>query len=149
MTKFREPITFNRALTTLADLIGWDRCAAICGVSERTVRNWSDPDTDTEIRLIDARRLDQAYLAAGGDFAPFHRTFALQLGLETREPADEAPAITAAAATIAKEGGEAIAAMLDAATRGNCGVTRRKAKREVKEAIEAMGQGLDALGEGD
>jgi hypothetical protein len=148
MTKFREPITFHRALTTVAAKIGWDRCAAICGLGERAVRNWSDPDTDTEIRLIDARRLDQAYLAAGGDHPPFHRTYALQLGLELREPAT-APTITTAAAHIAKEGGEAIAAMLDAAARASGEAARRKARREVREAIEALGTGLDALGDGD
>ena len=54
MTKRREPLTYHRALTTIAALIGWDRAAAICGVGERTVRYWSDPDCETEIRLTDA-----------------------------------------------------------------------------------------------
>lgn len=147
MTKFREAITFNRALTTVAELIGWDRCAAICGRGERAVRNWSDPDTDQEISVLDARRLDAAYLSAGGDYPPFHRTFALQLELETRMPADEAQAIAEAAGRAAKEGGEAIAAMLKAAAPGTGPAQRRKAKQEVKEAIEALGIGLDVLGE--
>lgn len=146
MTKPREAITFNRALTTVAELLGWDRCAAICGRSERTVRNWSDPDTDTEISVLDARRLDAAYLGAGGNHAPFHRTFALQLELESRLPVDEAQAINDAAAKAAKEGGEAIAALITAAAPGTGPAQRRKAQIEVKEAIEALGIGLDVLG---
>ena len=145
MTKLREPITFNRALTSVADLIGWDRCAAICGVSERTVRNWSDPDTDSEIRLIDARRLDAAYLAAGGDHAPFHHTYALQLELGARAPIDAAEALSSAAGSAAKETGEAVAAMLTAASREICQAAARNAEREIKEAIDALGKGLDAL----
>ena len=44
MTKIREPLTYERTLTTIAQVIGWDRCAAICGVkSVEAVRRWSDP----------------------------------------------------------------------------------------------------------
>lgn len=149
MTKIREPITFGHALTEVAKLIGWDRCAGITGRSERTVRNWSDPDTDQEISVLDARRLDAAYLSAGGEYPPFHRTFALQLELESRTPVNEAQALTNAAAVAAKEGGEAIAAMLKAAAPGTGPAQRRKAKQEVKEAIEALGIGLGVLGQSE
>jgi hypothetical protein len=70
MTKRRDPLTFHRALTVIAGRIGWDKCAMIVGRSERLVRMWSDPDADSEISIIDALRLDKAFLAAGGDHAP-------------------------------------------------------------------------------
>ena len=115
MTKRREPLTYQATLTTVAQLIGWDRCAAICGVrSERTVRYWSDPDCETEIRMIDAERLDRAYLDHGGDHAPFHRLHALRLDIVGRDAPDLC--LTVIAGDAAKETGEAIAALLNAST---------------------------------
>jgi hypothetical protein len=58
---------------------------AICGVSERAVRLWSDHDCETEIRMIDAERLDRAFMDHGGDHAPFHRLMALRLEIAGRE----------------------------------------------------------------
>jgi len=66
MTKRREPLTYQHTLTKIAGLIGWDRAGAVCGVTSRQVRNWSDPDCETEIRLIDAERLDRAFIELGG-----------------------------------------------------------------------------------
>jgi hypothetical protein len=82
MTKRRDPLTFHRALTVIAGRIGWDKCAMIVGRSERLVRMWSDPDADSEISIIDALRLDKAFLAAGGDHAPLHRVYSFQVDLE-------------------------------------------------------------------
>jgi hypothetical protein len=48
MTKRREPLSYQLTLTRVAAAIGWDRCGAICGVSERAVRLWSDHDCETE-----------------------------------------------------------------------------------------------------
>jgi hypothetical protein len=144
MTKRREPLTYHRALTTIAASIGWDRCAAICGVGERMVRYWSDPDCETEIRMLDAERLDKAFLAAGGDHAPFHRTFALRLEIEARE---SDASLTALAASSAKETGEAVAAMI-AASDGSP-EARRTARREVQQAIEILTDGLATLAERD
>jgi hypothetical protein len=83
MTKRREPFTYQDTLTTVAALLGWDRCGAVCGVSGRAVRYWSDHDCETEIRMIDAERLDRAYLEHGGTHAPFHRMFSLRLEIAT------------------------------------------------------------------
>lgn len=133
MTKRREPLTFHHALTSIAALIGWDRCAAICGVTERTVRYWSDPDCETEIRLLDAERLDRAYLAAGGGYAPFHRLYTLRI--ELAERVEQQRCLTAMAGDTAKEAGEAVAAMIEAAGNLDCHATRRRAKAEAQEAI--------------
>jgi hypothetical protein len=84
MTKRREPLTYQHILTRVAAAIGWDRCGAICGVSGRAVRLWSDHDCETEIRMIDAERLDRAFMDHGGDHAPFHRLMALRLEIAAR-----------------------------------------------------------------
>lgn len=139
MTKRRDPITFERALTTVAALIGWDTCAAICGVTERMVRYWSDPDCEVEIRLIDALRLDKAFIARGGDHAPFYQTYALRLDLAAQETS---ACVVDLAASAAIESGQAVAALLDAAANPSCPARRRKAQEEGEEAIEALTAGL-------
>lgn len=145
MTKRREPLTYHRTLTTIAALIGWDRCAAICGVTERMVRYWSDPDCETQIRMIDAERLDRAFMEHGGDHAPFHRLFSLRLDIATRECSDLATNIAQLAANTAKEAGEAVAALIDVSTNSSSREARRLARKEVTEAIEVLTDGLAAM----
>lgn len=142
MTKLREPLTYQATLTTIAGLIGWDRCAAICGVTQRAVRYWSDPDCETEIRLIDAERLDRAFLEYGGDHAPFHRLHALRLDLASRDTPDIC--LVNLAGKSAKETGEAIAAMLVASSSRDPRALKR-ARREIHEAIDSLTSGLVAL----
>ena len=60
MTKPRPPLTFERALTRIAELIGWDGCASVLGKSESYVRKLSDPDIERSISIQYARRLDAA-----------------------------------------------------------------------------------------
>lgn len=146
MTKRRPPLTFHRALTTIAASIGWDQCAAICGVTERAVRNWSDPDTDAEIRLIDALRLDQAYFDHGGDHAPFHQCFGLRLDISARGHEDSARDMFNAVAAAAKESGEAVSALVKAAGPGAGIADRRRARKETEDAIGALTDSLAALG---
>lgn len=142
MTKRREPLTYQATLTEIAARIGWDRCAAICGVTERAVRYWSDPDCETEIRLIDAERLDRAFMERGGDHAPFHRLHALRLDIANREGPDHCLAVVAGKA--AKEAGEAVAALITASNSPDAR-TRRRARQEVHEAIESLTDGLATL----
>lgn len=143
MTKRREPLTYESTLAKVAALIGWDNCAAICGLrSPRAIRNWSEPDTQAAIRMIDAERLDRAFIGAGGDHAPFHQLFALRLEL-----ADQLAATTdlvQVAAEAARESGEAVSALLEAAT-SNCPSVRRRAREEGEEAVAALTKGLAAL----
>lgn len=143
MTKRREPLTYEHALTEVAARIGWDNAAALCGVSERTVRYWSDPDCQKEIRLIDADRLDRAFLADGGSYAPFHRMMALRLDLASTPQAGANLAL--ATATAAKETGEAIAAMVNVTAHPEDARARSEARRETQEAIVALTEELAAL----
>jgi hypothetical protein len=125
----------------IAGSIGWDRCAAICGVTARRIRAWSDPECETEIRLIDAERLDRAFMEHGGDHAPFYRLFALRLDIASRNPGGN---VALAAATVAKETGEAVSAMVVHA-QAPTAASRRAALKEMEEAAEALTHGLAAL----
>lgn len=147
MTKRREPLTYHHALTNIAARIGWDRCGAICCVTERMVRYWSDPDCETEIRLLDAERLDRAFLAAGGEYAPFHRLYTLRIELAERE--QQQRSLTEIAGGAAKETGEALSAMIEAAGNISCPTKRRRAKTEIQEAIGKLQDGLTILDAAD
>jgi hypothetical protein len=142
MTKRREPLTYQDTLTTVAALLGWDRCGALCGVSARAVRYWSDHDCETEIRMIDAERLDRAYLEHGGAYAPFHRMMALRLEIATHTAPDAD--LSRAASITAKEAGEAVCAMIEA-SQSHDPAQHSKARREAQEAIEALIDGIATL----
>lgn len=145
MTKRRDPLTFHRALTKVAALIGWDSAAAICGVGERTVRYWSDPDCETEIRLIDAERLDRAFLAAGGTVAPFHQVYSLRLGIAAKDQEPARIDLVHIAAGAAKESGEAVSAMIAASGIDASPRAIKQAREEIEEAIAIMTTSLAAL----
>lgn len=141
MTKRREPFTFHRALTVIAAQIGWDQCAQITGRTERQVRNWSDPDAASEISILDANRLDKAFLAAGGDHAPFGQVYNALLDIAVAETDAD---LVMAAASAAKESGEAVSAMIEAATTRSPSA-RRRARKEGEEALKSLTRGLAAL----
>lgn len=143
MTKRREPLTYEATLTDVAAVIGWDQCGAICGVSGRAVRLWSDHDCETEIRMIDAERLDRAFLERGGGYAPFHRLMALRLDVAAHDVAGHS--LSEIAMGAAKEAGEAVAALIKASGQPDNPVARREAKKEVQEAIDTLTDGLAAI----
>ncbi|PKP92255.1 MAG: hypothetical protein CVT77_09530 [Alphaproteobacteria bacterium HGW-Alphaproteobacteria-16] len=145
MTKRREPLTYQHTLEMVATAIGWERAGALCGVTGRAVRNWSDHDCEQEIRMIDAERLDRAFMEQGGTYAPFHRLLSLRLEIASRET--ESRDLATHAATAAKESGEAIAAMIAVSGNLDDPTARREARRELQQAIDAMTDGIAALEE--
>ncbi|NKJ40799.1 hypothetical protein [Novosphingobium sp. SG720] len=142
MTKRRDPLTVHQALTVIAARIGWDKCGMLVGRSGRLVRMWSDPDADSEISILDAMRLDRAFIEAGGDHAPILRVYSFQLDIAASEGATD---MTRAAAAAAKESGEAVAALLDAALHPQDPGALRRARKEGEEALAAITDGLAAL----
>jgi hypothetical protein len=143
VTKRREPLTYEATLTEVAAVIGWDTCGAICGVSGRAVRLWSDHDCETEIRMIDAERLDRAFIERGGGYAPFHRLMALRLDIAAQDVAGQS--LSEIAMGAAKEAGEAVAAMIKVSSQPDSPAARREAKKEVQEAIDMLTDGLAAI----
>jgi len=148
MTKLRAPLTPYRALTRIADLLGWDGCADLLGKSESQIRKLADPDAGREISYQDAIRLDAAYRRAGGCTAPLMECYAARLGLEASSP-DDKRILLAASSKAAKETGEAVSAALDAAALAGDPAMRDTAIQEVKEGIESLHAllfGLQSLG---
>jgi hypothetical protein len=145
MTKVRPPFTFENALTQVAGHIGWPRTAEIVGQAERTVRNWSDPDTTASITLAAALKLDEEFHRAGGEGTPFLHCYATLLEATKIAASPELAALIASAATSAKETGEAIHAVLAAATPKATLADLAIGERELEEGIAALTKSLAAL----
>lgn len=145
MTKRRAPLSYELALTKIAGLIGWDGAAELLGQSERTIRNWSDPDAAACIRLDAAELLDLAFQQAGGRGAPFLECYATRLKSALSNSMGSAEAIAEAVASAAKEGGEAISAAIAAASPAASQTDYLTAIREIEEAIEAKTRTLAAI----
>jgi len=145
VTKLRAPLTFENALTKVAADIGWARVAEIVGQAERTVRNWSEPDTTASISLEAALKLDVAYVAAGGEDPPFARCYATRLNLESLAACPGREELLASAARAAKEAGEAVAASLTASHPRAGRPDYAIAERELEEALAAYTNLLAAL----
>lgn len=148
MTKTRAPLTFERALIRIADVLGWERIAEITKKDVRTVRNWSDPDTTASVTLDVAELLDVAYQAAGGEGAPFLQCYALRLEKAVAVASCDAELRMTRAAEAVKESGEAGAALVMAARPGATPADRAIARRETEEAIRALTNTLSTLDEG-
>jgi hypothetical protein len=146
MTKARDPLTVEDAVTKIAAAIGWDGAAAAVGKTERMVRYWSDPDEDREPSITQAIKLDAAYRAkTGSNTAPLLTAYAHALGLDGFCP-ETGAALIALAAAVARETGEAAAAVMEAALPGASPAVRAKAVRELDEAAEVIGRSRAALG---
>jgi hypothetical protein len=142
MTKARDPLSFELALTRVAGRVGWDVVASIAAHSERTIRNWSDPDTGpaaaAAISLDLALKLDVAYRANGGEGAPMLQCYSTRLETETAAALADVAAIAHSAAIAAKESGEAIAAAIAAAQVGASPAQLAAAELELEQVICAF-----------
>lgn len=138
MTKERRPLTPYRALSRIADLLGWDGCAEVIGKSEWSVRKFSDPDAGRAISLQDAIRLDAAYRRAGGHGAPLFECYAARLNLLVDASEDHATLLLDTSGKAAKETGEAVAAAIAAAANTTDTAARLHAIVEVEEGLEAL-----------
>lgn len=145
MTKRRHALTFENALSKVAGHIGWTKVSEICGQAERTVRNWSDPDTTASISLESALQLDVEFHKAGGQGAPFLVCYATRVDAERLASCPGVEALIAAAAQAARESGEAIAAALKAARPEADHADFSIAERELEESLAALNHSLAAV----
>ena len=112
MTKLRPALSYEGALQQVAARLGWSRTASKLGFQERAARNLSDPDIDSCVRLDQAEALDRAFMEEGGLSAPFLDVYTTRLELAAVLAASDFASLPDAAALAAKEGGEAVAALL-------------------------------------
>lgn len=144
MTKLRPPLSFERALCRIADVLGWPAMGAMVDRSGRTVQEWSDHTLPKRITLHQAFLFEQAYVEAGGDGYPFSDCWRLRLGVSEGGDADPG-ALAALFARACKEGGEAASAVAHLLSPGAHAGDRSRGRREVAEQIDALTQLLAHL----
>ncbi|ATC34146.1 hypothetical protein CA606_18415 [Caulobacter vibrioides] len=137
MTKRRVPASFQDAVATIGGFLTYPVAAEAVGKAERTVRNWSDPDTGALPTIEDAVRLDAAFIAAGGGDPPMLAAYAMRLERASMASAGAAEVAASMKAAV-REGNEAVNAMFDALERGGDRLAREVAAREALEAADAF-----------
>ncbi len=147
MTKARAPLSIAAALARIAGLLpeGFEEMARVAGRQVRTVRNWSDPDTAEQVPIDCAIALDLAYIAAGGTGAPIFEAYALKLELADAAKFGDRHQLLRHAQDVARETGEANAAIIGAAHPAATKSDRARALAEATEAREALNQVIPLL----
>ena len=159
MTKAHAPLTIDAALARIAGQVpgAWRRMGELCPRldhgelkprSERTVRNWGDPDTPEQIPLDCAIILDIEFQKAGGDGFPLFDTYQHLLDLAITEKLACNLELARRTRAAIREGGEAHEALVAALLPGATAKQRAAAAKEVLEAIEELKGTLPHLTEG-
>lgn len=147
MTKLRPPLSVEQALTRIAGQVpgDWQAMAAVVGRAERTVRNWSDPDTPEDITIRAAIALDLEYQRCGGIGAPINDVYALLLKTGGEEVFACQAKLAAATMVTVVESAEAIVAQIAAAQPGADKAAIDHAIRQTEEDIAADQRTLSIL----
>jgi hypothetical protein len=147
MTIPRDPLSIDAALAKIAGKVpgSWKAMAVRVRRTERTVRTWGNVNEDGDISIPAAIELDLLYQEHGGEGAPIRDVYDDLLGLATRRTFFDQFEVLRRLAAIAKENGEAEAALAAAALPNATPRIRNEAVREVLEAIEKLESALPLL----
>lgn len=140
MTKLRAPLSIDAALARIAGQVpgGWAAMARSTGYVERTVRKWGDPEDEAEINLSAAITLDLLFQQSGGQGRPIYDTYGLLIGACVAERFVDQFDLLRCAIDVAKETGDAEAALLRLALPDATPADRRTAQAELIEAIDLL-----------
>lgn len=140
VTKVRTPLSIDAALARIAGQVpgSWSALAGEVGYEERTVRKWGDVDADGEINVTAAIKLDILFQRHGGEGFPLHDAYGRMLGVAVTRRFHDQFEILRRVMRIAKETGDAEAALLRFALPDATDKHRAAAQREVLEALEAI-----------
>lgn len=75
MTNRVDPTGIPAAIREIAAVIGWESIAAIAERGKRAVQYWGDPNSGRSPTMLQAAKLDAAYIHRGGLFAPLRDAF--------------------------------------------------------------------------
>lgn len=138
MTHPRAPRTYADATTRVAGVIGWEGVCSTTGRSLRAVRYWSDPESQTVPSIAQAQALDAAYIAAGGQGAPFLDTMEFQLGIQVQRQEACTRALLDEIAIAVSEAGDAMAAAIRVTQSNASPLDALRAFAEAEQAASAF-----------
>lgn len=140
MSKPRPPLSIDAALARIAGQVpgGWAAMAQSTGYVERTVRKWGDPDDEAEINLTAAIQLDILFQQSGGEGTPIYDAYGLLVGACVAERFVDGFDLLRCAIDVAKETGDAEAALMRLALPEAGPADRLIAQRELLQALDAV-----------
>ena len=137
MTKVRNPVTIENTLYAVLGRISIERASEVTGRAESYLRALSDPDKRERLTIEDAIALDLEHRARGGDGFPLYETYGRIMDSVAAERFADAAAIGRIAVIVAKEAGEATAALIEASLPGAGPDKLETALRELEQSDDA------------
>lgn len=152
MTKRRKPVTIENALLKVLGELGLERAAEITGHAGGYLKSLTDPDTRYRLTVEDAIKLDLAYRAEREEGVagvyPLYEAYGLILEVAGASRFATAEQLHRHAARVAKEGGEASAALILASLPNATPEHRKAALKELEDAIAADKAAIQLLSDG-
>lgn len=140
MTKPRAPLSIDAALARIAGQVPgeWRAMADHVGYAERTVRKWGDAEDEAEINLKAAIALDALFQQNGGEGRPIYEAYGLLVGACAAERFVDQFDLLRCAIDVAKETGDAEAALMRLALPDAGAADRLVAQRELMQALDSI-----------
>lgn len=140
MTKPRAPLSIDAALARIAGQVpdSWAGMARAVGLQERTVRKWGDEDAEGEINVKAMIALDKLFQQHGGTGFPLYDAYGRILGASLQASFSDKFELLRRLVAVAKETGDAEAALIRYALPDSSETERSSALREVVEALDAL-----------
>ena len=134
MTKLREPVTIENALLLVVARLTPERAAEVTGRDAAYLRVLHDPDRREQLTVRDLELLDLEHQAQFGEGFPLYEALGRRLESSAAERFADQAALGRATMAVAKECGEAMAAMIAAGLPGADRKTIEEALRQLEEA---------------
>lgn len=141
MTKEKAPLTFEDGLARISGKLagGMAELAQLAGRQSSTCYEWMNPDkADLSVPVHIAVNLDIAYLEAGGGTPPLFAAYEHQLGRVAEQRLACRIELARRAVDVIREGGEAHAAIMAATLPDATPESRRTARSELGQALQAI-----------
>ena len=141
MTKVRPPVTIEQALFRVLGELGPARAAEVTGRAPGYLTSLSDQDTRFQLSVKDALALDLAFAAERAEVSaavhPIFEAYGLLIEAGRADRFGTAEALQRSAVDVARENGEACAALIRAAFVHATPADRDAALRELEESHAA------------
>ncbi len=143
MTIERPPVSIENSLHLAIGELSIEHAAEVTGRKLNYLRDLTHPDKRAQLTVRDLELLDQAHHEKHGKGFPLFEALGRRLGTARGERFADAAAIGQHAATIAKEEGEAVSALVEAAMSAARDPKKlRDALRQTEDIHRAAGEAL-------
>jgi hypothetical protein len=145
MTKEREPVTIEDALMTVLGQLKIREAAGILGCSPAYLQATTDPDKREQLNVRDLEVLDLEHHSRFGQGFPLHEALGRRLATSRAERFADAAEIGRCGARLARENGEAVTALFEAALVSGDPKLVEEAMRQTEDVVREATATLASL----